>query len=179
MITGTHTVIRTAEKDDAPRLLEAYRGAVLRATLLDQRREPVQPTRDELGEMLAAKEASRGLFYAVEDPEGRVLGFCGLRGVNQEAQFAEAMLLFTDTAAEAGPAGDETAAFLLDQARGRLHLAKMMTTALDSETGLAELLARNGFVCEGAQRQAVYSGGRWHDLQTWTRFLDGSGGEND
>ncbi len=178
MITGAHTVIRLAERDDAPRLLEAYRGPVVRATLLDQRREPVQPTRDELEETLGAKEATRGLFYAVEDREGRVLGFCGLRGVNQEALFAEGMLLFTDAEAEAGPAGDEAAAFLLDQALSRLHLAKMMTTALDSETGLAVLLARNGFVCEGAQRQAVYSGGRWHDLQTWTRFLDDHGEED-
>ena len=170
MVAGEHTVIRTAERDDARFLRGAYLGDVLRASLLDPRKEPVQPTRDELEELLGSRETARGLFYAVEDRQGNVAGFCGLRGVNHEAMFAEVFFLFLSPEMEAGAGGDEAVRFVLGQAFDRLHLAKVTILALDSETGLGALLARSGFVCEGAQRQAVYARGGWRDVQTWTCF---------
>jgi len=170
MVVGQHTVIRTAERDDARFLRAAYLGPVPRASLLDARKEPVQPTRDELEELLGSKENARGLFYAVEDRDGGVEGFCGLRGGNQEAQFAEVFFLFLSPEMEAGEGGCEAVRFVLGQAFDRLHLAKVTILALDIETGLSALLSKTGFVCEGAQRQAVYMRGGWHDVQTWTCF---------
>jgi len=172
MIVGQHTVIRTAERDDARFLRAAYLGSALRASLLDVRKEPVQPTREELEELLGSKETARGLFYAVEDLEGRVCGFCGLRGVNQESLFAEVFFLFLSPEMEAGAGGEEAVQFVLGQAFNRLHLAKVTILVLDGETGLGALLARAGFACEGAQRQAVHARGVWHDVQTWTCFRE-------
>ena len=52
MIASEHTLIRTADPDDAGFLLEVYRTERPKAALLDGRREPVLPNRDELAEML-------------------------------------------------------------------------------------------------------------------------------
>ncbi len=169
MIAFEHTLIRTADPDDADFLLEVYRTARPKAALLDARREPVLPSRDELAEMLASKDAGRNQFFAVEDTAGCVHGFCGLRGVSIEAVFAEVMVLLIEEADHGGPIGRETVQFLLDRAFGRMHLDKVLGTCLDSEPELRALLADTGFVSEGVQRQVLYSGGGWHDIETMTR----------
>jgi RimJ/RimL family protein N-acetyltransferase len=170
MIAAEHTLIRTADADDADFLLEVYRMERPKAALLDQRREPVLPSRDELAEMLGSKEAGRNQFFAVEDGTGQVRGFCGLRGVSFEAVFCEVMVLLIDPADHAGPVGRETVRFLLDRAFGRMHLDKVLGTCLDIEPELRALLAEMGFVSGGVQRQVLYSGGAWHDMETLTRL---------
>jgi RimJ/RimL family protein N-acetyltransferase len=175
MIASEHTLIRTADPDDADFLLEVYRAERPRAALLDSRREPVLPNRDELAEMLGSKEAGRNQFFAVEDSVGHVRGFCGLRGVSIEAVFCEVMVLLIDTADHAGPVGRETVQFLLDRAFGRMHLDKVLGTCLDSEPELRALLADSGFASGGVQRQVLYSGGVWHDIETMTRLRTAPG----
>jgi len=140
-----------------------------KAALLDGRREPVLPSRDELAEMLASKDAGRNQFFAIEDTDGHVRGFCGLRGVSIEAVFCEIMVLLIDPADHAGPIGRETVQFLLDRAFGRMHLDKVLGTCLDTEPELRALLAGSGFVSGGVQRQVLYSGGTWHDIETMAR----------
>ena len=178
MIASEHTLIRTADPDDADFLLEVYRTERPKAALLDAAREPVLPNRDELAEMLGATDAGRNQFFAVEDTAGRVRGFCGLRGVSIEAVFCEIMVLLIDPADHAGPVGRETVQFLLDRAFGRMHLDKVLGTCLDSEPELHALLADSGFVSGGVQRQVLYSGGAWHDMETLTRLrlVPGQGG---
>ena len=178
MIVSEHTLIRTADPDDAEYLLEVYRTGHPKAALLDSRREPVLPNRDELAEMLGSKDAGRNQFFAVEDSTGCVRGFCGLRGVSIEAVFAEVMVLLIDESDHGGPVGRETVQFLLDRAFGRMHLDKVLGTCLDSEPGLRALLADSGFISEGVQRQVLYFGGDWHDIETMTRFrsVPGQGG---
>ena len=169
MIASEHTLIRTADADDADFLLEVYRTGHPKAALLDPRREPVLPNRDELAEMLGSKDAGRNQFFAVEDSAGCVRGFCGLRGVSIEAVFCEIMVLLIDGADHGGPIGRETVQFLLDRAFGRLHLDKVLGACLDSEPELRALLADSGFTSGGVQREVLYSGGEWHDIETMTR----------
>ncbi len=177
MIALEHTLIRTADPDDAEFLLEVYRMERPKAALLDGRREPVLPSRDELAEMLGSKDVSRNQFFAVEDSDGRVRGFCGLRGVSIEAVFCEIMALLIDPADHAGPVGRETVQFLLDRAFGRMHLDKVLGTCLDTEPELRALLADSGFVSGGVQRQVLYSGGAWHDIETMARSRTAPGRE--
>lgn len=169
MTVSAHTRIRAAESDDAAGLLAVYDPRTPRAALLDIRREPVMPTCDELAEMLSGKEAARGQFYAVEDGTGALLGFCGLRGVNQESLFCEVMALFLDEESHHSPAGDEVADFLLERAFVRFNLQKVIATCLETEKGLRELLVRAGFESAGVQREVLYSGGRRLDLESLTR----------
>ena len=178
MIALEHTRIRTADPDDADFLLEVYRGGGAKAALLDGRREPVLPNRDELAEMLGSKDAGRNQFFAVEDTEGRVRGFCGLRGVSIEAVFAEMMVLLLDDADHAGPIGSETVHFLLDRAFHRMHLHKVLGTCLDTEPELRALLSASGFVSEGIQRCILHTGGAWHHIETMTRFRTVPGQED-
>ena len=77
MIVGEHTIIRWAEPDDAPALRSFYDPAVPRCCLLDQRREPIFPTTDELREVLAQKEMGRPVLFATEDKTGVVRGSIG------------------------------------------------------------------------------------------------------
>ena len=170
MFIGSHAHIRYSEPDDARFVKSLYLEGPPRAALLDVRRERPMPTLQEVRDMLSQKDAMRGMLFTVEDLEGRLTGWCGLRGVNPEARFAEMTLLYTDDAAYNAPGAEEVIDFLLDHAFGRFGLAKIIVMSLDVETALSACLERRGFLACGTQRHTLFSGGGWHDLKTWTLF---------
>ncbi len=167
MITGEHTHIRFPELDDAFFVRQLYVAGPKRAALLDSRREPILPTTPEIQKTLLRKGAAQGLMYSVEDTTGALCGWCGLRGINYEAQYAELVLLFVDAAAY-DTAADEVLTFLLGQAFTRFRLYKVLVLSLDTEHALMHCLERHGFAFAGAQRRALFTGGDWRDLRTYT-----------
>lgn len=176
MIIGTHTFIRGTEPDDVPALAALYRIGVLRAGLLDGRREPLLPNRDELRELLSRKEIIEGGYYTVEDKTGAIQGFCSLRGMNPEARYAEFSLILIEPAAYDTPLADEAAAFLLDRAFTRTGLRKVVAYCLEAERELARFLARQGFALAGVQRDVLHAGGDWHAIEAWYRNADSATG---
>ncbi len=167
MIPGEHTTIRFPEPDDALFLRQLYVAGPRRAALLDVRREPLLPTTGDIREMLARKDAVQGLMYTVEDAAGALCGWCGLRGINYEAQFAELVLLFADDGHYDTAVADEPLDFLLDRAFINLRLRKVVTLCLETEAGLGRCLERRDFRSAGVQRDAFYGGGAWHDINTY------------
>jgi len=170
MITGANAVIRTAEPDDGAFLKAFYDPALPRSCLLDQRRELIVPTLDEVREVLAQKEQGRSVFYAVEDLEGQVRGFCSLRGLNQEAGYSEFIVILVDDADFGRPLATEVFEFLTRRAFYDVRLNKVMTHALGCEAAYRAYLLRHGFKSDGVQREAVFTLGRWHDLEAFTLF---------
>lgn len=166
MIISEHSAIRATDPDDAPWLAALYSDGPLRASLLDGRREPVNPTVDELRETLASKEAAASAFYTIENRSGDIRGFCNARGTNQEAAFGEVNLLLFNEDDLATPLATEAFCFILDRAYGRMRLRKTLTTLLDSETVLRAFLVAQGFESAGVQREVLYAAGRWHNLET-------------
>ena len=169
MIAGQHTFIRGTELDDVPAFSRLYQAGTLRAGLLDARREPVLPTRDELRELLSRKEIADGGFYTVEDRAGEIQGFCSLRGMNSEARYAEFSLVLLDPALYTSSLAEEAAAFLYERAFVRSGLYKVVAYCLEGETELAGFLRAQGFESAGIQRDAVYAQGRWHALEALCR----------
>jgi len=169
LITGDYTYIRGTEYDDVAALSELYRADVLRAGLLDGRREPVMPSQDDLQELLGRKEIAEGAFYTIEDREGSIQGFCSLKGVNPEARFCEFSLLFIDPATYHTPIATEATATMLERAFLRLGLRKVMAYCLSEEHDFASLLKQQRFESAGIQREVLYAKGRWHDVETFAR----------
>ena len=169
VIAGQHTFIRGTELDDVPAFSRLYQAGTLRAGLLDARREPVLPTRDELRELLSRKEIADGGFYTVEDRTGEIQGFCTLRGVNSEARYAEFSLVLLDPALYATPLADEAAGFLYERAFVRAGLNKVVAYCLEGERELADFLRAQGFESAGVQRDVLYAQGRWHALEALCR----------
>ncbi len=170
MIQTPYGYIRAAESEDAPALVRLYDPARPRAALLDAKREPIMPTPDDVRELLSRKEVQQGALYAVEDATGAVRGFCSVRGVNAEAAFGETALLFLDEEAYATPLAEDVLEFVLDRAFVRLRLRKLLAHAFEGETALKAFLAGHGFESNGVQRDALYTLGRWHSLEVFTRF---------
>ncbi len=170
MIAGDHSYIRTAEPDDASALHQLYRMDRPRAALLDNRREPLLPSVDELREVLSRKEAAQGTFFTVEDRAGVLQGFCVLRGTNHEAAFGEVSLLFLEDRTFEEPLAGEVFAFLYHRGLERLRLNKVLTHCLDSEEALRRFLMAHHFESEGVQREVLFAQGRWHDLETLALF---------
>lgn len=166
MIRGDHTYIRGTEQDDVELLYRLYMQGPPRAGLLDARREPLLPNRDEIRDLLTRKEIADGSFYTVEDTTGDIVGFCSLRGHSAEGRFAEYSIQFADTSLYDTPLAGEAHAFLLDRAFVRLGMRKVLAYALEKETELRDFLLRQGFRSAGVQRQVLYTGGRWNDLET-------------
>jgi len=170
MITGASAVIRTAEPDDGAFLKAYYDPETPRSCLMDQRRELVVPTVDEIREVLAKKEEGRSVFYAVEDLEGRVCGFCSLRGHSQEVGYSEFIVILMDDADFSAPLATEVCAFLVRKAFFEMRLNKVLTHALGCEKAYRDYLLRHGFQSDGVQREVVFTQGRWHDLECLTLF---------
>ena len=174
MLLGTYTAIRTTEPDDAPWLHPLYDPMHPRAALLDPRREPLYITRDELREALTKRDVERGTFFTVEDSAGRVLGFCSLRHGRAEAGFGEVSVLFLDDADYTSAAAGEVGAFLRERAFERHRLRKVIGHALDHETGLNRWLQDEGYTFDGAYREVLWHGGRWHNMHSWTLAAPGA-----
>lgn len=173
MIRGRHTVIRTAEPDDAPAFQALYWSGEPRSALLTRTREFLFPTIDEIREAFGpAAEKAGGGFHAVEDPEGRIRAFCALRGmqdVRDTAFYAELAILFCDPADAGTPVADEMLAWLLKRAFDEQRLNKVVVHALLGETELTAWYRANGFESNGVQRDVLFAGGAWHSMETFTR----------
>ena len=170
MIEGKQSRIRGIERDDAAALQRFYDPQHPRASLLDNRMEPALPTRDELRELLGKDGKQRGQLFAVEEMDGRIAGFCSLRGAQGESNFAEAALLLNeDDAYEAELAG-EALEFLKARAFIRQGLNKIFAQCLESEAAFRACLLRHGFTSDGARREAFHSGGRMHDVEALSFF---------
>lgn len=168
MIKGAHSVIRSADPDDAEALKSVYDSQTPRSSLLDQRRELNAPTRDELREVMSQKEMGKSVFYTVEDREGEICGFCCLRGMNPEAQFSEFVVIFLEESRFLTPMADEVFDFLSRLAFERMRNRKVVTHCLASEVEYRKFLISHGFESAGVQRDVVYSHGRWFNLEALT-----------
>ena len=168
MIKGAHSLVRSADPDDADALKSVYDDQAPRSSLLDQRRELNPPTRDELREVMSQKEMGKAVFYTVENTEGEICGFCCLRGPNPDAQFSEFVVIFLEDSTFATPIADEVFDFLSRLAFDRLHNRKVVAHCLDSEVAYRKFLTTHGFKSAGVQRDVVYSQGRWFNLEALT-----------
>ena len=168
MIKGAHSVIRSADPDDAGALKSVYDSQTPRSSLLDQRRESNPPTRDELCEVMSQKEMGKAVFYTVEDLGGKICGFCCLRGLNPEAQFSEFVVIFLEESTFSTPVADEVFDFLSRLAFQRMGNRKVVTHCLDGEVEYRKFLISHGFKSAGVQRDVVYSQGRWFNLEALT-----------
>jgi len=167
MITRSEALIRTTDPDDAGTLYNLYASRRARFALLDQKREPLLPTKLELREMLASKETDKSMFYSVESPDGILRGFFVLRGLNQEGGYCEVSPMLEDEEDYGGAIGREALDYVVERAFGQLRLRKVVSHLLAREGQAAALLMQRGFTDHGTQRQAVYTGGRWHDIRAF------------
>ncbi len=161
--------VRLADPDDAGRLVFYYRSPRLYSALLDQRREPVMATRDELADMLSGKDRTLGQLFALVRDTGAIMGFGGIRGSSLENLAGEIFLLLPDAPDYLTTAARLMLRFLLKRAFTRARLNKVLAVGLVDEEDTWLTLARStGFQSCGIQRQVLYARGRWFDLETLT-----------
>lgn len=172
MVRGNYGVIRSAGPDDAPFLRRLYRPDRPIAGLLDDKRELIVPTRDELREALATSPQARQANWlnAVEDLTGAVRGFCALRSSPLEQYYGLIIAMFLNEDDFDTPMADESGAFLLVEAFQRKRLHKVVAYSLEHEDGFRRWLLRLGFASDGRQRQVLWAAGRWFDLEAFSLF---------
>lgn len=168
MIKAQHCIIRSADPDDASALKAVYDDQQLRSALLDQKREFNSPTLDELREVMSKKEMGKAIFYTVEDLDGRIRGFCSLRGFNPEVQFGEIVVIFECRQIYATPLAAEVLDFLFRLSFQRMRIHKVLAHCLDCEHEYREFLIKNGFESAGVQRDVLFARGRWFNLEALT-----------
>lgn len=166
MIVSEKSLLRFSEPEDAIFYKTLYVEGGPKAALLDARREFAQPSLAEIQEILRKSEAARALLFTVEDREGRLRGWCGLRALSMEARYCELFLVFASEEDYAGRVAQEALAALLDRAFSQLNLDKVIATCLDVEEALHACLLQAGFLSCGVQREVLFSGGVWRGLDT-------------
>ena len=170
MISGIHTVIRSAEPDDATAMWRLYDPSRPRSFLLGHTREVMIPTQDEMREMLGRRDVVQGSFFTIEDRAGEIRGCCVLRGAKSESEFAEMVVALDNDDAYDTPLADEVIAFLEKTGFVDKKLNKLVAHCLSNETKYRAYLARHGFVSDGIQRQMVYTRGQYFDLESLSMF---------
>jgi RimJ/RimL family protein N-acetyltransferase len=170
MITFDHIVIRSAEFDDAEGLWGLYDPGKPRTFQLGPNLELRTPTVDELTALLDDPERKLGEFYIVENLEGLVLGCAVMRSAAGDSPYAEAMFAFFDEALYATPAADETFAFIRKQAFAIKKRRKLIAHCLDTEPAYRAFLIRHGYTSNGVQRELIYAGGSYLDLESLSLF---------
>lgn len=171
MITCTHGVIRTAEPDDAWDMVRLYDPRTPRAALLGRNREMIVPTLDEVREILRPGEGRPQVFYAIEDREGIVRGYCGLRGgMGDDALYGDVFLFMHDEADLAAPLAEEAWEWLRNKAFRQQLWRKAVAHVLDCEHAQREWALARGFESCGVQREVLHTGGRWVDTETLVLF---------
>lgn len=176
MITGTYTVIRSAEPDDANAMWRLYDPGRPRSFLLGPTREVMIPTQDEMREMLGRRDVVQGSFFTIEDRAGEIRGCCVLRGAKMESEFAEMVVALDNDDAYDTPLADEVIAFLEKTGFVDKKLNKLVAHCLSNETKYRAYLARHGFVSDGIQRQMVYTRGQYFDLESLSMFNQANAG---
>lgn len=173
MIRGDHSLIRTAEPDDGPFFQALYDPNYPRAALLTRTRDYIIPTLDEARQIFADEHKNVGEFYAVEDLEGRVRGFCALRSsqeLRNTAFLADLTLLLIDLADYETLMAHEAYEWLHRIAFVERRLNKLTTHALENETAWREFLVARGFESDGAQREVLFTQGHWHNKESLALF---------
>jgi RimJ/RimL family protein N-acetyltransferase len=170
MITGQHSCIRTSEPDDVAVLHCLYVRPLASASLMDRRREPIQPTRDELRELIRRDDAHAPSLYTVEDRKGEIKGFCMFRTGNQDLASAQAVVLFLDDGEYESPMADEVFDHFAREAFVRKRLNKMVAHCAAYEEALRRFLLRKDFVSDGVQRDVFFGGGRYHGIESLSLF---------
>jgi RimJ/RimL family protein N-acetyltransferase len=174
MITREHSVIRTAGREDAPALRRYYSLGHPMAALLDQRREFLIPTAEEVAEVLGGSGLERlGGMNAIEDGTGVVRGFCAIRSTPNEPYMGQVVLMFESLSDYDSPLASEVMEYLREEAFARKRLRKAMAYLLDDEHTLRAYLLRHGFESDGVQREVLYAAGRWYNLETLSLFAPG------
>jgi RimJ/RimL family protein N-acetyltransferase len=170
MISGTYTVIRSAEADDAAAMWRLYDPKRPRSFLLGPTREVMIPTQDEMREILGRRDVVQGSFFTIEDRAGEIRGCCVLRGAKSESEFAEVVVALNNDDEYATPLADEVIAFLEKLGFVDKKLNKLVAHCLSNETQYRAYLARHGFLSDGIQRQMVYTRGQYFDLESLSLF---------
>lgn len=167
MVVGEHSVIRTADSDDAPALMRLYESGMPLAGLLNPLREFLIPTTDEVrGSFSSDRQIQAGVMNAIEDLDGVVRGFCALRVTPQDAFMGQLVLMLPDEEDYAALWSGEVGAYLLEEAFQRKRFSKVVAQCLDHEEGLRAFLSCHGFKSDGVQREVLYSAGRWFDMES-------------
>ncbi len=171
MITGKHSILRNADADDVHEFKALYKSGI-RSGLLNRRKEMIEPTLDEIREMLSVKDAKqKGMeFSAAESLDGKVLGFCSIRQAKVEPRYSTFILMLLDDAMYDTPFAEEVSDFLLREAFVRGKAPKVLAHCLDTQPHLRRFLVEHGFQSNGVLRGVIYSGGKWHDSETLTLF---------
>lgn len=171
MITTEHCVLRTAEPDDAPDMFRLYDTGKPRGCLLGSKREVIAPTVDELREILRPGEGRPQVFYAVEDRDGVIRGYGGLRtGGPEDNHYGELIVVMHEDDDLATPTALEAWEWLRHRAFRSLLWRKGVANILSCETAQREWLIERGFESCGVQREVVFTGGRWLDAETLVIF---------
>ncbi|HOJ32772.1 MAG TPA: GNAT family protein [Candidatus Hydrogenedentes bacterium] len=170
MIVGEHAVVRIADPDDAVFLARLFDPDMPRAFSLNIRRELQYLTIDDLREALSHKDFRAGLFYTIEDLTGLIRGFFSIKTPLPEVNYSEFLFGLASSEDYDSPLAKNAMEILERLAFVQKRLNKLVAQCLENETDFRSLLEARGFTSDGIQRDVLFTGGRYLNLETFTLF---------
>jgi len=180
MIIGERIRLRAIERDDIPTFLRWFNDPEVRQFLTMY--EPMSRAKEERW-FEAQLEARDDYLFAIEAPAGDGwvhIGNCGLHKTDWKNRNATLGIAIGEKAYWGQGYGTDAVRTLLRFAFSELGLHRVELEVFDYNPRARRCYEKAGFRLEGTRRQALYRGGRFHDVHTMAALSDefGSGEES-
>ncbi|MEK6938088.1 MAG: GNAT family protein [Nanoarchaeota archaeon] len=103
------------------------------------------------------------VFAIVDKKNDKIIGICGLYGIQWQPRFAEYRILIGNKAYWGKGIGTMAATFILKYAFRKLNLNKVHLGVNVENKGAVKSYEKAGFKHEGIVRQEIYRNGRYYD----------------
>ncbi len=168
MLIGDRLTLRAVERDDLPRIL-AFNNDI--AVELAGGGDPPWPQSFarlaadfERDTAAGGRDGGKGGVNFAIEADGQIIGFCGLRDVDQFGRTAELGITIGDKAYWGRGYGREAIGLLLDYAFRMLNLRRVYLRVHARNERAVRAYRACGFVEEGRLRRHVWSNGEYDDL---------------
>jgi RimJ/RimL family protein N-acetyltransferase len=166
-LRGEKVILRTLEREHCRELWEVYEPADPLPT------EPLNPGlsiegADKWFEEMQAKQGKQQVYLGVFTQDGKLIGDLQLSNIDWRHRTASIGLSIARIADRGQGYGTDATMTLLRFGFEHLGLDRVTAAIAEYNSGAQCVLEKCGFVQEGRERQAIYSGGR-----RWDRLVFG------
>lgn len=165
MFYGERIRLRRDERSDVPQFVEWLNDPEVRRYL--SLNLPISQANEELWFENMLKRPAEEQPFAIEVRAGegwRLIGNCGLFGIDWTVRSAEAGIFIGDKSCWNQGYGTEVMRALLTYGFGTLNLNRIFLRVDESNKGGIRAYEKAGYVHEGRFRQGTYQGGEYRDM---------------
>jgi RimJ/RimL family protein N-acetyltransferase len=155
--------LRGYEKSDAEALVRWFSDEEV-TRWLGPMNVPITRAKQEQFIEMAAASGDDAKYFAIETLEGKLVGDCGLRGIDWKSRKAEFFITIGEKPLWDKGLGSDALRIVIRLAFDKMNLNRLWLTTLVDNPRAVRCYEKCGFVREGLLRQESYVDGKYRDV---------------